>query len=181
MDLVRITQDNVATACRIQHLLFPGKGINADRDFVNGFLQPERGKEYWLLQVGEDYVGIAGLYSIRLDPETAWLAWFGILPEFRRRGYATEALGLFEARARERGFLYARLFTERADDAAIACYRKNGYFLEEYNCPTDAGAEMVPMYVMSKSLYPDRECPKWGDRDIGLWRQFTKQVERLYE
>lgn len=40
---------------------------------------------------------------------------------------------------------------------------------------------MVPMYVMSKSLYPHRECPKWGDRDIGLWRQFTKQVERLYE
>jgi RimJ/RimL family protein N-acetyltransferase len=99
VDLVKITQDNVATACRIQHRLFPGKDINADRDFVNGFLQPERGKEYWLLQVGEDYVGIAGLYSIRLDPETAWLAWFGILPEFRRRGYATEALGLFEARA----------------------------------------------------------------------------------
>ena len=103
MDLIPITQDNVATACRIQHQLFPGKDINADRDFVNGFLQPERGKEYWLLQV------------------------------------------------------------------------------EEYNCPTDKGAAMVPMCVMSKSLYPHRECPKWGDRDIGLWRQLTKQVERLYE
>ena len=32
-----------------------------------------------------------------------------------------------------------------------------------------------------KDINADRECPKWGDRDIGLWRQFTKQIERLYE
>ncbi len=48
------------------------------------------------------------------------------------------------------------------DNVATACYRKNGYFLEEYNCPTGSARNV-------------------GDRDIGLWRQFTKQVERLYE
>lgn len=181
MELIPITKENVATACRIQHQLFPGKDINADRDFVNGFLQPERGKEYWLLRVGDDLVGVSGLYNIRAEPETAWLAWFGILPGFRRRGYATEALARFEDIARQRGYIYARLFTERTDEAAIRCYLKNGFFREEYNCTTDAGARQVPMYVMSKSLYPDRECPKWSDRDLGLWRQFTKQVERLYE
>ena len=180
MKLIPIDQNNIVHACQIQHLLFPQENCFADRDYENGYLYPERGMDYWLLEVDGAWVGIAGIYNLKVEPETAWLAWFGILPEYRRRGYATEAIRMFEDVARSRGYLYARLFTERADAAAIACYLHNGFFQEEYNCPTDPGAKEVLMYIMSKSLYPGRECPPWNDRDISLWYQFSKQGEMLY-
>ena len=169
MKFIPIDQNNIMHACQIQHLLFPQENCFADRDYENGYLYPERGQEYWLLEVDGAWVGTAGIYHLKVEPETAWLGWFGILPEYRRRGYATEAIRLFEDVARSRGYLYARLFTERT-----------GFFQEEYNCPTDPGAKEVLMYIMSKSLYPGRECPPWNDRDISLWYQFSKQGEKLY-
>ena len=181
MKLIPIDRSNIAAACRIQHTLFQEPECNADRDYENAILFPDRHREYWLLEVDGAWVGIAGIYDLAVDPETAWLAWFGILPEYQRRGYATEALRMFEDVARQRGYLYARLFTERTDAAAIACYLYNGYFQEEYSCSTDRDALKIPMYIMSKSLYPGRECPPWDNRDISLWYQFSKQGERIYE
>ena len=122
MKLIPIDQYTIVHACQIQHLLFPQENCFADRDYENGYLYPERGQEYWLLEVDGAWVGTAGIYHLKVEPETAWLGWFGILPEYRRRGYATEAIRLFEDVARSRGYLYARLFTERTDAAAIACY-----------------------------------------------------------
>lgn len=181
MILVPIDSGNIAQACRIQHTLFPQPECNADRDYENAILHPQKAREYWLLEVDGTWVGIAGIYDLPVDPESAWLGWFGILPPYQRRGYATEALRLFEEEARARGYLYARLFTEQTDAAAIACYLRNGYFQEAYNCPTDPDALKIPMYIMSKSLYPGRACPPWDNRDISLWYQFSKQGERIYE
>ena len=181
MKFVPITADNVAMACRMQHQLFPQEDCNADHDYVNGYTHPERRREHWLIQVGSDFVGIAGIYDLDVEPETAWLGWFGIMPEFRRKGYGEAALSLFEDVARKRGYLYARLFTERTDADAIRLYLRCGFSQEEYSCPTDPDSLTVPMYIMSKSLYMDRPCPAWNNRDIKLWYQFSKQTERLYE
>jgi len=181
MHRILIDQNNIAQACHIQHLLFPQPNCNADRDYENGYLFPDRRREYWMLEEDGEVVGIQGIYDLAIEPEAAWLGWFGILPPYRHKGYAMQALRMFENLARERGYQYARLFTERGDAAAIALYLKCGYFQEEYSCPTDPEALTVPMYIMSKSLYPDCECPRWDNRDIALWYQFSKQGERLYE
>lgn len=69
-----------------------------------------------------------GIFIMPQEPVSAWLGWFGILEKYRRRGYGSLALEMFEAEARKRGYLFARLYTGRFhNDAAKAFYEINGY------------------------------------------------------
>jgi hypothetical protein len=63
---------------------------------------------------------------------------------------------------------------------AAACRIQHTLF-QEPECNADRDALKIPIYIMSKSLYPGRECPPWDNRDISLWYQFSKQGERIYE
>ena len=65
----------------------------------------------------------SGFFIMPQEPVSAWLGWFGILEKYRRRGYGSLALEMFEAEARKRGYLFARLYTGRFhNDAAKAFF-----------------------------------------------------------
>jgi len=161
-------------ALAIQATLFPT--MSAREDYFGAY-HLRTGNRYWLLYAPElkERVGVSGIYTIPSDPGSAWLGWFGILEPFRRKGFASEALRLFEQEARKRGFLTARLYTHADNKAACAFYEKSGYAGEEYRRDDDPAGMEYGIRVYSKSLYGER-CEPWGNRMLGLTEAYAKYI-----
>ncbi|OHE57806.1 MAG: hypothetical protein A2Z47_01410 [Thermodesulfovibrio sp. RBG_19FT_COMBO_42_12] len=55
--------------------------------------KPDSAKKYWILKTDENRViGVIGLYCDRRDESVFWIGWFGVHPEYRRRGIRTRFL-----------------------------------------------------------------------------------------
>jgi len=172
MKLIKITENNTEYAIRIQNELFP------DEDGRTNFeesLEADFDYDYYLLYDDETCLGIIGLYNFGEDKDSAWLGWFGIKKEFRRKGYGSEALKAFEEMAIEKGYRFARLYTDAENnDVAIAFYKANGYTAEKYDNPDDPVSEKYKMLIFSKSLSKEKLVP-WYNRNIHLTGQIVKQ------
>ncbi len=62
-----------------------------------------------------------------------WVQWLGIDPPYRRRGYATEALGWLEREARKLGSDRLLLTVWMDNPGAIALYSALGYTANNMN------------------------------------------------
>lgn len=173
MELIKIDRRNIGDALIIQKTLFPGYDATANYvEAVDGI----SGYEYWILSVNGVRVGISGIYSLREEPQSAWLGWFGILSQYRKSGLGSEALSLFENEARERGFRFARLYTGRQNNVvAKSFYISNGYTEEYYDCREDSGALPGTVSIFSKKLYPEDELPPWNNKNMHLDLQRLKE------
>ncbi|MDO5110284.1 MAG: GNAT family N-acetyltransferase [Erysipelotrichaceae bacterium] len=172
MDLVRVTADNLDDAVSVQEELFPGESGRANyEEAVYGM----SGYRYYLLYEDGECVGVTGLYWYPEDPDSAWLGWFGIREEYRRRHLGTLALKRFEEMAAKQGFRYARLYTGADDnEAAITFYRACGYICEPYMNPQDSAGAEERMLIFSKPLTDEPLVP-WNSRSIHLTEQIRKQ------
>ena len=176
IELVPIdSQLKLQTATEIQHRIFTCKGYDAYLNYKES-VELATGGRYWLLRNTEEdtYVGISGIYLEEEDTESAWLGWFGILPEFRHKGYAAEALRLFEEDAQKRGFIYVRLYTDTDNHTARQFYEKHGYVGERYRCAEDPVSFQYDLMVYSKPL-PGNEPLSWNNRNLHLQTQFVRQ------
>ena len=172
MTLERITQNNLAVAIRIQEGLFPGESGRVNYEESLG---ESSAYEYYLIYEEGNCVGITGIYTYPEDPDSAWLGWFGIIREYRRRHLGSEALKRFEEMALSRGFRFARLYTDaRNNDTAIAFYRANGYTSEPYRNAQDPACEKYKTVIFSKPLGSGELIP-WNSRNIHLTEQIAKQ------
>ena len=172
MTLERITNNNIEFAIQIQEKLFPGESGRAN---FEESLDENSGFKYYLLYEGGACVGVIGLYSYPEDRDSAWLGWFGIREEARRKHYGTHALKAFEEMAASRGYLFARLYTDAVDnDVAIAFYKANGYVCEPYQNPQDPACMKYKTVIFSKSL-TSRPLVFWHSRNIHLTEQIAKQ------
>ena len=163
MKLIQITSENIGVALEIQNAIFPSE--SAQETYMDSISYPSSDLVYWLLQEGDVFVGVSGLYSFQTEPESAWLGWFGILEKYRRNGYGSDALALFEEYAKKNGYLYVRLYTGRDNnDIAKKFYKENGYVEEQYECLNDPAQEKISIF--SKSLYNDKELPMWDNKMI---------------
>lgn len=172
MNLEKVTKNNLSAALQIQAELFPGESARANYEESLDGTSPF---EYYLVCENGIYAGITGLYSYPEDPESAWLGWFGIREEFRRRGLGSETLKKFEELAAARGFRFARLYTDAENnDAAIAFYKANGYVGEPYRNPQDPACLENKTLIFSKTLTSGPLIP-WNSRSIHLTEQIAKQ------
>ena len=174
MKLERITASNLGYAVQIQAELFPGESArtNFEESLADGAAY-----EYYLIYEDGVCAGVIGLYWYPEDPDSAWLGWFGIREGFRRKHLGSRALKWFEEMAAERGYRFARLYTDAVDnDAAIAFYRANGYLSEPYLNPQDPACMQYPTLIFSKPLTADALTP-WNSRNIHLTEQIAKQTK----
>lgn len=132
--------------------------------------------EYYILWHEDACVGVSGIYFRKEEPDGAWLGWFGILPEYRRRGLGSMALKQFEDEAAKRGFGYVRLYIDADDAEAIGFYVANGYAGTPHLNKSDILAAGASILIFSKAVLPDRNVPRWRDRSIGLAEQMRKQA-----
>ena len=172
MTLERITEKNIDYAIQIQEELFPGE---SGRTNFEESMDESSGYEYFLLYEDGTCIGVIGIYSYPEDQNSAWLGWFGIKEEFRRKKLGTTALKAFEEMAAARGYLFARLYTDAVNnDAAIAFYQANGYASEPYQNPQDPACLKYRTVIFSKSL-TSRPLELWNNRSIHLTEQIAKQ------
>ncbi len=167
-----ITSENLDIAMDIQNTIFPD--YSAKVNYIEA-IEGITNNKYYLLTNGKDYVGVIGIYTCIIDPESAWLGWFGILEKYRNKGYGREALLIFEKMARERGCRYARLYTDKYDnELALRFYRLNDYIFEDYVNEEDSASLNYPILIGSKALDGSKVEP-WNDRSIELTEQIEKQ------
>ena len=171
---VSVTSENIDLATSLQQKMFPPEE-NARRNYEES-IDGTTDYSYFIVYDGDTPVGVSGLYHYDIYPESAWLGWFGILEEYRRKGFGSETVRMFEELARSRGYRYARLYTDKNDnETAIAFYKSNGYVPEEYNCPEDPICMTVPLLIFSKSLDGGELVP-WNNRNLFLTEQIAKQT-----
>ena len=172
MHLERITENNIDFAVSIQEELFPGESARVNYEES---LEDSSGYEYYLIYEDDDCVGIIGLYCYPDDPDNAWLGWFGIREDFRRRHLGSAALKRFEDMAISEGYRFARLYTDALNnDAAIAFYQSNGYISEPYLNSEDPACLQYITLIFTKPLSDD-PLIFWNDRNIHLTEQIEKQ------
>ena len=168
-----ITNENLDIAINIQNTIFPD--YSAKVNYIEAIKKITNNK-YYLLSDGREYVGITGIYSYIIDPESAWLGWFGILEEYRNKGYGRQALLIYEKMAMEKGYRYARLYTDKYDnDMALHFYRSNDYIFEDYLNEEDSASLRFPILIGSKALDGSKVEP-WNNRNIELTEQIKKQI-----
>ena len=172
MRYVKIDFSNLDIAHDIEKTIFPE--YDALRNYLDSTAEDAKGEYYLIKRLGK-YIGIVGLYSYDDYPDDAWLGWFGFLEKYRHHGYGKKALAFFENLARERGFKYARLYTDTFNnDEAKEFYKHQGYFEERYLNDNDRASFKYPISIFSKSLSSEK-CPLWDNQDIHFSKQVGKQ------
>ena len=159
-------------AVRIQEELFPGESARTNyEESVSG----TGDYEYYLIHEEDACIGIIGIYSYPEEHDSAWLGWFGIREDFRRKHFGSAALKMFEDMAAARGCKFARLYTDAVkNDAAIAFYKANGYIEEPYQNRQDVACIKHKTLIFSKPLASEPLIP-WNSRNIHLTEQISKQ------
>ncbi len=168
-----ISEQDLDFIVKIQHELFPE--YSAKINYIES-LSGVTDNEYYIVYENDKPIGITGIYTCPVDPESAWLGWFGILKPFRRKGFGTEVIRHFESLARSRGFKYARLYTDKNDNQiAISFYQANGYTSEVYQNKDDQVPEKYAVLIFSKSL-GDYALVPWNNRNMNLAVQIDKEL-----
>ena len=168
-----IDSHNYEEAVKIQNKIFPlHNAKNNYYESVNGIIQ----NKYYIVKKGNVSIGIYGLYSLKNDPDSAWLGWFGILSGYRKQGFGRKVIDHFEKQAINEGYKYARFYTDEFDnELAIAFYKKLGYELEPYDNRNDPACYDYPVLIGTKSLR-NEPLKMWCDKSISFTDQICKQT-----
>ena len=128
---------------------------------------------YYIAYSGNEAVGITGMYYYDNDPASAWLAWFGVLPDKRRRHYGEKILEQTMELAKQKGFEIMRLYTDAISNAdAIKLYKKLGFTGEKYS----AEKLSYDCHIYSKNLHGKKAEP-WNNRVLGL--SYQSELEHI--
>lgn len=159
--------DNIVLVTEVEMTFWP------DSCAYNSYLRAyENGKPYWLVYQGNQVVGMSGIYAYPElgEPETAWLGWFGVLDEYRGRGYGREILEKTPAIAKSRGYTKFRLYSSRREDLcpnAVPFYEKIS--AKHYGFVEDYTLEQPEMKLIVVSFSLDgKEISKWNNRNLRL-------------
>lgn len=90
---------------------------------------PKEANKYWkvwLATKGGLVTGICGLYSCYNVDDTAWIGWFGVLPEYRHKGFGCAMMHQMEQKAKEQGYHYIATYMYR-DDGPAQWYQNRGF------------------------------------------------------
>jgi GNAT superfamily N-acetyltransferase len=176
MELIIVTKKNLELAIQIQNRIF----VNQNRydDGTIDFLKGLSGKpdkefnfvEHYLAKDGDTVVGCSGLYSYYDNPKEAWLSWFGVLPEARKKGYGEQILAATKELAKQKGFTTLRLYTSGKLYAnACKLYEKTGFTGENYTKELPLNIMGLKERIYSVSL-TDKPVTPWNNKHLHIFR-----------
>ena len=179
MEIELLNNKNINDAIKIQKNLFPLENGSEDlKEALNNVCPPHQFfQRYWLVKVGAKYVGIFGFYAYKHSPKDAWLGWYGVVEDERKKGYGKQILLEAMKIARDLGFDTLRLFTDEEDnDKAVLLYKKLEMLEEEYVNPEDIHFEIGRTLIFSKSL-TDKITKPWNNKNLYLNSHEEKNKE----
>ena len=174
MDLVLVDKNNYKEAIEIQNSIFPNANgalnilASLDRELfmnITGLDYEDDDVKYYLAKINNKYVGITGIYYYDLD--SAWIGWFGILKEYRKKGIGRELLRKTIDLAITMKFKYIRLYTDfMGNSNAIRLYEEEGFIGEKYTFEK----LNYDCRIYSKSLI-DNDVNLWNNKSLNLTYQ----------
>ena len=170
-----VTEKNIDLVIDMWHKIFPEEqlwcGYECAKNCFEKSLNPDDFLKYYIhFDSTPDKpmgfpVGISGIYTENAEPESAWLGWFGVLPEYRRQRYGTRIMNFFLRQCRDFGFKYARLYTGAENIIGQKFYEFNGFTGEPIHI--DYTDEPEYLIIYSKTLC-DEPVPPWNNRHLDL-------------
>lgn len=133
-----IDNNNINLATSIQYTIFPDECayLHYKYSIDTGY----KTNRYYIIKHNNIPVGTIGLYFIndKIDNESIWLGWFGVLPEFRGKGYGRQSLMDMIEKSKQFGKKYLRLYTnDDGTSTARPLYRSVMQIYEKYNNKDD--------------------------------------------
>ncbi|MEE0699599.1 MAG: GNAT family N-acetyltransferase [Bacilli bacterium] len=179
ISFVRITQENLDLACEIQNKIFPEE--DARQNYIEQINKDSYRKEldYYIVYLENEPIGVTGIYSYHEYPENAWLGWFGILEEYRHKGYGGIVLEETIKLSKQKGYKKFRLYTDEYAKSAHKLYSSRGLIKELYDNEEDKDEFFIAkIYIFSISL-TEEPIDLWNNKILGLKEQGEK--ENLYK
>ena len=171
---VEVTQNNLEIAVSLQNKIFPGE--DGRKNYIEGITNNPYRKEMVNYIIYDDIipVGVVGLYSYNEYPLDSWLSWFGILIEFRNKGYGSYAFDFFENISRDKGYENIRVYTDNGFDKAISLYKSKGMIEERYSNELESDEINNETIIFSKSLIKNK-TNLWNNKFLQLTAQSEKE------
>lgn len=84
----------------------------ARKNLVGSLSQENHDRWYWVISdTNSKVAGVTGLYLDHKRSDTVWLGWFGVHPDYRRRGIGSSLLEFSITEAKRRGFMIMKIYT----------------------------------------------------------------------
>ena len=179
MELELLNDKNIDIAIKIQRDIFPLENGSEDlKEALANTCPPHQFlQKYWLAKDNDKYVGICGLYAYNFAPKDAWLGWFGVIPNERRKGFGAQILSDTMQIATIWGFDTLRLYTDEKEyHMAIQLYEKIGMIREIYDNPEDVHFKIGNTLIFSKSLINEKTT-LWNNKNLFLNSHEEKNKE----
>lgn len=171
MKYIEITSENILLATKIQMEIFPEE--SAYEHYNYGIKKNVEYEKYYLVYNENKIIGITGLYSNEDINETnsIWLGWFGVMKEYRSKGYGKrillDTIEMVKELSNKYPIKYFRLYTsERDDKLAQPLYEKVMDIKEYYNNKNDFNYDDTCL-IYTKVLTNDK-IKKWNNKFLNL-------------
>ena len=171
---VKVTYDNLEIAVTVQNKIFPGE--DGKQNYIEGITNDPYRKEMtnYIVYDNDTPIGVVGLYSYNEYPKDAWLSWFGILEEYRNKGYGKIAFDFFESISKEKGYTSIRVYTDNSFDKATNLYKSKDMIEERYSNELESDEINNGTLVFSKSL-TNKKTELWNNKFLQLTAQSEKE------
>lgn len=174
LNFIEITYENLELAVKIQNQIFPGE--DGRKNYIEGITNNPYRKEMinYIVYDYNEPIGLVGLYSYNEYPDDAWLSWFGVLKQYRNKGYGSEIFDFFEQISKDKGYSTIRVYTDNEFDSAIKLYLKKGMIKEDYKNELESEEINNETIIFSKSLTFGK-TKKWNNKFLQLTAQSEKE------
>lgn len=179
MKYIEITDKNILLATKIQMEIFPEESAYEHYKYV--IKENVEYEKYYLVYDANNIIGITGLYSNEdiYETNSIWLGWFGVLEEYRNKGYGKrillDTIKMAEKLSIKYPIKYFRLYTSERDDyLAQPLYEKIMDIKEYYKNDTDINYNDTCL-IYTKAL-GNNKIKKWDNKFLNL-KEITKEQE----
>ena len=127
----KISKDNIVMASRIQYKIFPNS--SAYLKYLKEIQSDTSDLPISFLVFENDFpIGVVGLYDIPEYSDTIWLSWFGVLENYRFKGYGSQIFKDIIEKAKQYNKDFLRLFTYEVWNHDAQQFYKKHMQIEEY-------------------------------------------------
>lgn len=127
----KINKDNIVVASKVQYEIFPNSSayLKYLKEIEKQTLELPIS---FLVYESNTPIGVVGLYDILDYNDTIWLSWFGVLKEYRFKGYGKQIFNDILEIAKQYNKKFLRLFTYEVWNHEAQNFYKKHMQLEEY-------------------------------------------------
>lgn len=165
----KISENNIRVASKIQYEIFPNSSayLKYLKEIQNKTLNLPVD---FLIFENDIPIGVVGLYEISKYKDTIWLSWFGVVEDYRYKGYGSQIFEdiINEAKKYNKDFL--RLFTYEVWNYEAQDFYKKHMQIEEYY--TNKDDDQYDINQGKCKIYGYSLCNKpidyWNDKFIDI-------------